>query len=213
MRVVGRTTEAGKRVYAPRLPAPQRREQLLDAALAVIADRGFDAVTMESVARTAGVAKPVLYGLYPNREQLLHALLEREEQRALEQMAAVIQPSVAERRPDEIFTAAVRAFLGAVLERPESWRIMLLPPEGTPAEVRDRFERARSDVLAQARRLAEWAAGRQPDCGLDPELLAHAMVSCAEMAARLVLSDPDRYPPDRLTAFVATLASTVLPPA
>lgn len=210
---MGQTTEqAGKRVYAPRLPAPQRREQLLDAALAVIAERGFDAVTMESVARTAGVAKPVLYGLYPNREQLLHALLEREEQRALAQMTAVIQPDALGRRPDEIFTAAVRAFLGAVLERPESWRIMLLPPEGTPAEVRDRFERARADVLAQAGRLAEWGTTRRPDCGLDPELLAQAMVSCAEMAARLVLSDPDHYTPDRLTTFVATLARTVLPP-
>jgi AcrR family transcriptional regulator len=185
---------------------------LLDATLEVIATRGFEAVTMESVARTAGVAKPVLYGLYPNREQLLHALLEREERRALDQMLAVIQPDALGRSPDQVFTDAVRAFLGAVLERPESWRIMLLPPEGTPAEVRDRFERARADVLAQAARLAEWGATRRPDCALDPELLAHAMVSCAEMAARLVLSDPDRYPPERLTGFVAELARATLRP-
>jgi AcrR family transcriptional regulator len=66
-----------KRVPAnPRLPALERREQLLNAARAVIVGDGLAMVTMERVARQANVSKPVLYSKFPNRAALLRAMLE-----------------------------------------------------------------------------------------------------------------------------------------
>jgi len=46
---------------AARLPAPRRRRQLLDVALAVFGESGYHDASMDSVAEAAGVTKPVLY--------------------------------------------------------------------------------------------------------------------------------------------------------
>ena len=42
-----------------------------DATLALLAEGGYDALTMEAVASTAGVAKATLYRRYPGKEQLV----------------------------------------------------------------------------------------------------------------------------------------------
>jgi len=60
-------------------PAASRRSQLLDVAAELVrqADTA-DVVTMEAVARGAGVSKPVVYKWFPNRDTLLIALFDRE---------------------------------------------------------------------------------------------------------------------------------------
>lgn len=63
---------------APRLTREQRREQLLDVAAGLVAEGGFEAVTMESVAAAAGVSKGLGYAYFDNRGELLAALFERE---------------------------------------------------------------------------------------------------------------------------------------
>ncbi|HUQ55168.1 TetR/AcrR family transcriptional regulator [Lentzea sp.] len=195
-----------RRKYARRLPPEQRREQLLDAALALI-PAGFDTVTMESVARQAQVTKPVLYDLFANRASLISALLEREAARATEQVIAALPTGFATRSPDDAFADAVRVFVNAVVEAPERWRLVLLPPEGTPREFRAQVELVRAGVLAQIEDLA--ALGLEELGGLDDldsELLGHAMLALAEMSGRLVLTEPGKFTPDRLVAFVSRIA-------
>lgn len=53
------------------------REAILDAAAALIAQGGIGAVTMEGVARTAGVGKPTVYRNWDSREALAMAALLR----------------------------------------------------------------------------------------------------------------------------------------
>lgn len=195
-----------RRKYARRLPPEQRREQLLNAALSLI-PAGFDSVTMESVAKQAQVTKPVLYDLFANRAELISALLEREAGRATEQVIAALPTDFATRSPDDAFADAVRVFVNAVVEAPDRWRLVLLPPEGTPHEFRAQVELVRAGVLAQIEDLA--ALGLKELGGLDDldsELLGHAMLALAEMSGRLVLTDPDKFTPDRLVAFVSRIA-------
>jgi AcrR family transcriptional regulator len=195
-----------RRKYARRLPPEQRREQLLDAALSLI-PAGFDTVTMESVAKQAQVTKPVLYDQFANRGELIGALLEREAARATEQVAAALPTDFATRSPDDAFADAVRVFVNAVVEAPDRWRLVLLPPEGTPAEFRAQVELVRTGVLAQIEDLAALGLkelGRLDD--LDSALLGHAMLALAEMSGRLVLTDPGKFTPDRLAAFVTRIA-------
>ncbi|WP_086666010.1 TetR/AcrR family transcriptional regulator [Lentzea kentuckyensis] len=195
-----------RRKYARRLPPEQRREQLLDAALSLI-PAGFDTVTMESVAKQAEVTKPVLYDLFANRAELISALLEREASRATEQVIAALPTDFATRSPDDAFADAVRVFVHAVVEAPDRWRLVLLPPEGTPHEFRAQVELVRAGVLAQIEDLA--ALGLKELGGLDDldsALLGHAMLALAEMSGRLVLTDPEKFTPDRLVAFVARIA-------
>jgi AcrR family transcriptional regulator len=179
---------------------------LLDGALRLIGD-GFGSVTMEAFARSAGVTKPVLYEQFANRGEVVAALLEREAARATEQVLAVLPVDFAERGPEDAFAYAVDVFVRAVLEAPERWRLVLLPPDGTPPEFRSRVEAVRAQLLAQVEALA--ALGLETRGGppsLDAELLGHAMLALGEMAGRLVLVDPSRFTPERLAAFVGTIA-------
>src|SRR3712207_7623278 len=79
---------------AVRLTADERREQLLDATKAIAAKRGFHAVSIEAVAREAGITRPIVYGHFRDLSKLLEALVEREGVRALGQLAEVLTPAL-----------------------------------------------------------------------------------------------------------------------
>jgi AcrR family transcriptional regulator len=61
---------------AARLPAARRRRQLLDVALEVFAANGFHATSMDQIAESAGVTKPVLYQHFGSKRKLYLELLE-----------------------------------------------------------------------------------------------------------------------------------------
>src|SRR5580698_2814066 len=83
-------TAKTRRPYAPRMAPTERREQVIDAALSVIVEQGYEGVSIEAIARTAGVTRPVIYDHFPNLAALLQALIEREENYALAQLAEVV---------------------------------------------------------------------------------------------------------------------------
>lgn len=198
-----------KRPYAPRLPADQRREQLLDAALAIALQRGFHAVTVDGVAKEAGVTRPVVYGVFADRGELLMALADRSEARALTQLAAVF-PSIpdGDADPDELLVAGISAYLCAIRDDPATWRVILLPPEGAPEEMRVRVRAHRATMLGQLSALTDWGlAHRSGPTGLDADLFARSVFTLAEGAARLMLTDPEHYPVDRLVDFTRTVLS------
>ncbi|HMS89959.1 MAG TPA: TetR/AcrR family transcriptional regulator [Acidimicrobiales bacterium] len=59
-----------------RLPAAERRRQLLEVALQVFADKGFYGTSMNEVAEAAGVTKPVLYQHFTSKEALYRELVD-----------------------------------------------------------------------------------------------------------------------------------------
>jgi AcrR family transcriptional regulator len=190
----------------------QRREQLLDAALGVILDQGYAGVSIEAVARAAGVTRPVVYDHFPNLGRLLHALVEREERYSLEQLEPVVPDDPGERDPVEVLAGGVRLFLDAVASRPATWRLILLPLAGTPAIVRDHVETNRARMLERIERLADWAMTRRelPE-DVDVELIARAIRDLGEEAGRMVLTDPARYSPERYERFVESVMRLVWP--
>src|SRR5947209_7927279 len=62
-----------RRPYTPRLPPQERREQLLDAALRIIGRDGYAGVSIDAIAREAGVTRPVVYGVFDGLQALLDA--------------------------------------------------------------------------------------------------------------------------------------------
>lgn len=201
-----------RRPYAPRLPPEQRREQLLDAALGLIIERGYAGVSIEAVARVAGVTRPVVYDHFPNLGRLLHALVEREERYSLAQLEQVVPADPGNASPPELLAQGVERFLQAVLDRPNTWRIILLPIEGTPSIIREQVETNRARMHARIVQLVEWAFSR-PEFPhkLDVELTAHAIRQLSEEAGRMVLTDPSRFTPDRYVGFVQSVVGLVWP--
>ena len=66
----------GTHLMPGRLPAAERREQLLDVAMTVFADQGYHGASMNHVAALAGVTKPVLYQHFPSKRELYIELVE-----------------------------------------------------------------------------------------------------------------------------------------
>ena len=169
------------------MKAPARREQLLDAAKAVVADEGFHGVSIEAVARRAGITRPIVYRHFEDLAALLEALVERETVRALGQLQEFL-PRALGGDPRDALIAALRGYLRAVESDPVTWRLMLVPAEGAPGLLGERIAAGRAAVIAQL-----GGAIDSPD----PELTARALSSLADEAARLLLADPERYPAER----------------
>lgn len=197
------------------MPPAQRREQLIDAALEVILEHGYGGVSIEAVARTAGVTRPVVYDHFPDLPRLLHALVEREERYSLDQLEQVV-PAVfthSDRQaPADLLAHAVRRFLDAVMDRPTTWRLILLPLDGTPPIVREHVEVNRMRMLDRIERLVRWSIERgELPADLDVELAARAIRDLGEEAGRAVLTEPARFTPDRYERFVRGVLELIWP--
>lgn len=66
-----------RRGRPPALSAAEREARILDGLEAMIVDQGLGAVTMDGVARMAGMSKRTLYSVFGNRSALFAALVRR----------------------------------------------------------------------------------------------------------------------------------------
>jgi AcrR family transcriptional regulator len=179
-----------------RLPAAARREQILDATKSIAVQRGFHAVSIDAVARAAGISRPIVYDHFHDLPGLLEALIERETLRSREQLAAVLPADV---EPGDLRGAlyeGIRRYLAAAQSDPDTWRLVLMPPEGAPELMRERIAAGREDAIAQLGA----AVGAQLTDAPDRELLVRMLSSLSDEAVRLLLTRPDEYPPERLLA-------------
>jgi AcrR family transcriptional regulator len=100
------------RPRAERADAARNRERVLAAARRLFAERGVEAVTMEDVARAAGVAKGTVFHRFGDRAGLALALLD-EHERALQERILRGPPPLG---PGAPAGERLRAFLGALAE-------------------------------------------------------------------------------------------------
>jgi AcrR family transcriptional regulator len=178
------------------MSAPARREQLLDLATELAVEQSFHAVSVEAVARRAGITRAVIYQHFGDLQGLLEAVVDREASRALAQVSETTLTDLSEGDAQALMLESLEAYLSAVRDHPMTWRLVLMPPEGAPEILRRRIEQGRRSVLeklTQAVRPALLEAEVN-----DPELTARLLSAIADEYARLVLTDQDRYPPRRL---------------
>ncbi|MDQ6816355.1 MAG: TetR/AcrR family transcriptional regulator [Actinomycetota bacterium] len=204
-------TPKPRRPYAPRIPPEQRREQLLDAALSVIVERGYSGVSIEAIAREAGVTRPVVHDHFPDLGRLLRSLVEREERASLEQLEHVVPGDPGESDPVEALAGGVKRFLEAVGKRPATWRIILLPLDGTPMIVREHLQRNRAMILGRIGQLVRESVRRgELPRDLDVELAARAVRDLSEEAGRMVLTDSEHYSPARYESFARSALNRLM---
>jgi AcrR family transcriptional regulator len=60
-----------------RVPAAERREELIAAAVHEFAQTGLHGTAVDRIARRVGVAQPYVFSLFPNKRELFLAALER----------------------------------------------------------------------------------------------------------------------------------------
>jgi AcrR family transcriptional regulator len=192
------------------MTAEERTEQVLDVTLSLARRKGLSGLSIEAVAKAAGVTRPLVYTLFDDFNGLMDALAEREERRALEDLSHAIPTFPGEDDPDDVLERGVRLFLEAVRAQPDRWYLILLPPDGTPEQLKARIERNRAAILGQLSELVTWGVARRGGPhDIDTELLAHTILTLAQDGARLVLTHPRRYTTERIVAFTAATLSLI----
>ena len=70
---------------------PVKREQILDGAMCVFMQMGFDAASMNDITRESGVSKGTLYVYFKNKEDLFAAMIERQKLRIFGQLQEILE--------------------------------------------------------------------------------------------------------------------------
>src|SRR3954462_8659347 len=184
---------ATHRKRAAHLGPERRRPQVLDAALELFLERGYEGTSMEAVAGAAGVTKPVVYACFAGKDELFRALLRREEERILAEIQAALQGADLD-APETTLVEGMTGFLRAAAASPDVYRLIFLGEGGGNAAVARRIQLGRE---AQVETLSElsrrWVRGRngsRPRIGMDvrARLAGNAIAGLAESGARLLLS-------------------------
>ncbi|MFF5921682.1 TetR/AcrR family transcriptional regulator [Streptomyces flavochromogenes] len=170
---------------ARRLPRAVRERQMVDAAVRCFARNGYQAASMDEIAESAGVSKPLVYLYLNSKEELFTAVIRREAQALL----GVVAEAVVDRSapPDERLWAGLMAFFTFAAEHPDSWAVLSRqartqgePFAGEAARMRDEITAFVSGLIGEAALEAPGGAGIT---GRDVDALAQALVGSAESLA------------------------------
>ena len=204
------TTDASRRERTSPMARGERREQLLDATLDLLADQGFDALSVEAVARRAGVSRALVYRSFANLGLLLLALMRREDARTRATLDALIPDALGGRPTPQVLAESLATFLDAVMAAPQTYRVVLQRPESAPLPLQKMVNRRRAALAERIRPLVEWGLPgvAVPTEALDVDLVARLLLSSGEELARLALSEPD-FPPERVLRGATALLALV----
>ena len=160
-----------------------RREEILDAAKQVFADKGFHQTAIADIARMAKLSYGSVYWYFDSKESLFQALSEREEQALWRHVGAALQAS-GDEDPERILTRGVRATFEFFAADPAAAQLLSLDRFTADIErlIVDAQRRGvivdgPSPVLARsvAGLISTMAASSEP--GFDPDETAEVVVS------------------------------------
>ena len=124
-----------------------RRQQLLDAAAHLFAERGFNGVSIEELGGAAGVSGPALYRHFPSKEAMLGELLIGASQRLLDGCTRILAGEVTN---EQALRDLVDFHVDFALSEPDIIRIQDRELASLPPEVN------RGVRMLQRRYVQEW---------------------------------------------------------
>ena len=156
-----------------------------------------------SVVREVDVTRPVFYNVFTSLDELLSALLERQESRALDTLTATLSLPEPGEDVQAYLHATVRSLVQMVAADPRTWKPIFLASIDTPPVVRDRIARDRESIRARFAMMLALVVGT--DRRVDVELLAHSLIAIGEYFGRMILEDPSSVDADRLANTIGAL--------
>jgi AcrR family transcriptional regulator len=184
---------------AIRLPASERRTQLLEVALEEFAAHGYHLTSMNQVAEAAGVTKPVLYQHFRSKKALYRELLEDVSTGLAD---AISEATLAAAGPRQQVEAGLRSYFGYVIKHRAAATILYGGGDRRDGEFADAIRRVEETIVELITPLIRVE-------GLDDEgrrLLAHGVVGLTEGTSRHWVASGYEPDPDELAARVAELA-------
>jgi AcrR family transcriptional regulator len=173
-----------------RMPRAEREDKMLEAAGAAFATHGFHDASMDEIAQSAGISKPMLYNYFGSKRGLYVAYVERSGHQLIASMRTAAPP---DEPPDERLRAGILAFLTYAEEHGSGWAILHREAiaQGGPlaAEVSELRERVASMLTALFK----------------DEAFAHAFVGAGEALAGWWLDHPQR-PKEQIAQLLMDIA-------
>jgi AcrR family transcriptional regulator len=182
---------------ATRLPADERRQQLLAIACDLFAHSGFHETSMDDIAEAAGVTKPVLYQHFPSKRALYAELLDDTGRRLLDRLAEATSRATSGRERVE---SGFRAYFEFAVGDRAGFRLLF----GTSIRNDPEFARTVDQVL-EAAAAAISTLIDLPASDDQRRVIAYALVGMGESVGRHALTDLD-VDGDELAAWIAELA-------
>jgi AcrR family transcriptional regulator len=194
-----------ERIRAAHLGPERRRPQVLDAALSLAVERGMRAVSMDAVALRLGVTKPVVYSCFSSREELLVALISREEDKLLAGIVSAMPATMDLRKPEKLLVEGFQAFMVVVSTHADSWQLVFAAdPDPLVAE---RYARGRQLVTQRVAELMRpgLVAGKVEEIDRKLPVLVELFMSMGDGAVRALLENKSEWTPQELGAFIGRL--------
>jgi AcrR family transcriptional regulator len=179
---------------ARRLPADERRAQILREAAQLFGSRGFKGTTTRDVAARIGITEAALYRYFPSKEAMYAAILD--ERMAAADLLAPIEPLAAAGDDRGVFTELALTLLRSVEADPSMLRLVLYSAleghEMAKPFQEGRIRRLRDFLSHYVERRTREGAFRD----VDPALGARAFIGMVvdHLIVRQVFGQRDQYP-------------------
>jgi len=115
------TSRRDRKSSRVRMSGRERREQLIDVARKLFADKGFEAVTIEEIAAKASVSKPVVYEHFGSKDGLYAVIVDRE----MNLLLGMVSDSLTATEPRDLLEQAGRALFDYIEERSDGFRVLV----------------------------------------------------------------------------------------
>jgi len=187
------------RATTARLPASQRRRQLLNVAVEAFGTNGFHKTSMSALAAAAGVTKPVLYQHFRSKSDLYLEVVRDIGGRLRDELGKAVANSTSAQSQVE---AGFRSYFQFFANEPFAFEVLF--GDGTRRD--DEFAReAHAVEESVAENIAQLIAIDDLS-EVDRQVLAFAIVGLAEGANRYWMSHHVELAPGDLASRVADLA-------
>lgn len=178
----------------------ERREQLIGIGRKHFADRGFEGATVEEIAASAGVSKPVVYEHFGGKEGLYAVVVDREIESLLAGVTSALDSGGGSR---QIVERAALALLAYVENNSDGFRILV---RDSPAgQATGSFASLMSDISTQVDHLLAAEFKRH---NLDPKaapMYAQMLVGMIALVGQWWL-DNRKFKKQEVAAHVVNLA-------
>ena len=180
-----------------RMPAAERRQQLLDISLRVFARDGYHETSMNALATEAGVTKPVLYQHFASKHNLVVEVLNRVGDRL---HSSIVAAALTEETPRDRVEAGFRAFFRFFDDEPDAFAVLYESKLGAEPEFR-------GDALRIQAAFAETVARVIHDAGREDALaMASGVSGLSEGMIRHWMGQGRSRSADEMAALAARLA-------
>jgi AcrR family transcriptional regulator len=101
----------------------ERRDQLLLVARRIFAERGFQATTMDEIAKEAGFTKPILYQYFESKSDLYRQIVAETATKLLDSLAKAVASVDTPRAKIEV---AFRVYFEMVIDETDAFRVLFI---------------------------------------------------------------------------------------